>query len=67
MKISDLQYYDVLYNIDNLIEDDVAKLNYPQKYIQLIHNGSLHNLELISVDKDKFIVKINGKVADGVK
>lgn len=67
MKITDLQYCNTLYNLENKVERDIGGLLYPQKYIQLELDGELYNLDIIYVDDDKFITHIDGKVREGVK
>lgn len=58
MKITDLHYYECIYNVANEIDDIIARLYYPQKYLQLKINDKLYDLEVESVDKDKFILII---------
>lgn len=67
MKISDLHYYESNYNVANDIDDIIARLYYPQKYLQLEQDGVLYNLQVKSVDNKKFILTIDGKVEDGRK
>ena len=64
MKITDLHYYETIYNLENEVSDIIANLNYPQKYIQLCLNGELYNLQVSSVDDKKFIVMVDGKVKE---
>lgn len=66
MKINDLHVAEVRYNQLNSIDDIIANLNYPQKYIQLrLGDKELYNLKIIETHKDKFVVEIDGRVIDG--
>ena len=67
MKTNDLIVEDFKFNMINGVDDDLARLFYPQKYIQLSMNGELYNLTILYINKSKFIVGIDGKVKEGVK
>ncbi len=66
MKITDLHVAEVRYNQLNEIDDIIANLRYPQKYIQLkLGDQELYNLKITETHRDKFIVEIDGRVRDG--
>ena len=66
MKINDLHVAEVRYNQLNNIDDIIANLLYPQKYIQLrLWDKELYNLKITETHKDRFVVEVDGRVADG--
>lgn len=67
MKVADLDYEEVLFNLNEEVPEDIARLLSPQRYIQLFLNGELYNLTIIYIDKNRFIVGMDGKVEDGLK
>lgn len=67
MKISDLDYFEVLYNDSFDVSDEIAKLNHTQRYVQLSYDDQLYNLKIIGIDDDRFIVEIDGLVQEGIK
>ena len=58
MKMVDFDYYSVLYDMDNNISEEISRLKYPQRYVKLLMNDELYDLEVVSVDDDSFILKI---------
>ena len=63
MKVVDLDYENVLYNIANNVPDEIAKLHYPQKYLRLVTNdGSMYSLEVVDVTDKEFYLKIKEKL-----
>lgn len=63
MKIVDLHYKDTMHNIANNIPSDIARLNYPQKYLRLVAaDGSVYNLEVADVTDKEFYLIIKEKI-----
>ena len=62
MKVGDIDYYSVLYNIEYKVPDDIAKLNFPQRYIRLVNDdGEIFDLDLVEISKNEILVKIMEK------
>ena len=59
MKISDLEVADCIYADENRLSNEIRNLNYPQKYILLELGNELFSLEIISVTKTAFYLKID--------
>ncbi|WP_405286492.1 hypothetical protein [Methanobrevibacter sp.] len=61
MKVVDLDYENVLYNLANNVPDEIAKLDYPQKYLRLVAaDGTVYDLEVADVTDKEFYLKIMG-------
>ena len=59
MKVVDLDYENVLYNIANNVPDEIAKLDYPQKYLKLVAaDGTVYDLGVADVTDKEFYLKI---------
>lgn len=58
-KIVDLDYEDSMFNLANNIPSEIAKLNFPQKYLKLVAaDGSVYDLEVAEVTRDEFYLMI---------
>ena len=58
MKISDIHVMESEYNRLNKVNTLIAKLKYPQKYLQLKLDDNLYDLELTEAHEDRFILEI---------
>ena len=58
MKIVDLDYADVMYEIENETPREIARLRYPQKFLLLDVGGEVFELEISEVTDTAFYLKV---------
>ena len=58
MKIVDLDYADVMYEIEKKVPRDIARLQYHQKYLLLELGNELVELEISDVTDTAFYLKV---------
>lgn len=59
MKMVDIDYYAALYDIANDVSEEIARLDFPQRYVRLVDNsGRVFDLEVAEVSKDEVLLMI---------
>lgn len=58
MKIVDLQYMDAVYCHENNVSSELKRLHYPQKYVKLLKDDEVLDLEIDSLDDKNIYLRI---------
>lgn len=58
MKMVDIDYSVVLFNLENGVGDDVARLVAPQRYVRLVCDGRVFDLTVVSVSEHEVLLGV---------
>ena len=59
LKMSDIDYFTVLYNLANDVSEEHSRLLVPQRYVRLLmDDGSVVDLDVVSVSKDEVLLGV---------
>lgn len=60
LKMSDIDYFTVLYNLANDVPEEHSRLLVPQRYVRLLmDDGSVVDLDVVSVSKDEVLLGVS--------